>query len=427
MKRKIGWMGAILAASAALMLFTGGDLRVARGEDASILAPAGLMLSEYGNIIASTPSTSKLVVYGFDGGTYQLYSTIEPESGHHFDIGDVDNDPSTSEIAVARFYAVGPKKNPAYEVCVTVYKEGFSGIWRSCCSSITNTMASSEQVLIADVDNDSLNEILVLTHESLVIFKYSTQGLTVLSSMSYPKDYEGLNLNLQSVRVSPQDVNGDGLKEIYVSAIIPGGIDPTLRGYLMIFPNFRLSTFTLHPSDGQLTNGQLRVGDITGDGDFEICSPGCDYIGGNLYRGYIYVWDKWGNPWTPLAIPETDSSTYKLSKMDIGELRGDIPGLEIAICLGKRLDIYDANNYALNFIVRRTDFPMIPYGGFNEIRIWDSNGDGVNEINVGGATKSRGSSYGCYLGVFNAILNSIWEHAESPRNEGEVFHIAIGK
>jgi hypothetical protein len=429
MKKTKVWIRAILGALAVVALFIGSDLGGPRGRNAAIPSSAGYDLSGSGNIVASTPSTSKLVVYGYDGSTYQLYSTIESESGHHFDIGDVDNDPSTSEIAVAGFQSVGSKKNPAYAVCVRVYKEGFSGVWRSCSSSVTTTYPASNQVVIADVDNDSLNEILLVTVYNLVIFKYSSldQNFSVLSSISNVKDLDGLDLILQSVAVAPEDVNGDGFKEIYVSSIIAGNIDRTLRGCLLIFQDYELSGFGLYPADGHLVNGQLRVGDINGDGEFEVCSPSCDYLGNNLYRSFICVWDKWGTSWNPIAIPGTDSSTYRLVKMNMGELNSSYPGQEIVFGQGKWLAVYKANNFGLNLIGQRTDFPMMPSGGINAIRIWDGNEDGTDEIYVGGSARSRGTSYGCYLAVFNAALNFLWEHAESPRNEGEVFDLAVWK
>jgi hypothetical protein len=423
MKKTKVWISVILGAFAMVALFAGSDLGVPNGRNAPIPPPAGYDLSASGNLIASMPLNDKFVVYGYNGNSYQLYSTIEPESGRHFDVGDVDND-SLSEIAVCDFKAVSSKKNAPYQVCLKVYKEGFSGVWKSCCSSVTTTYAASNQVLIADVDNDSFKEILMVTVYNLVIFKYSsaTQGFTVLSSISNLKDNQGLSLNLQSVGVAPQDVNGDGFKEIYVSTIIPGNVDPTLRGYLLIFPDYNLNTFSFLPPDRWFANGGLRIGDVNGDGQFEICSPSCDYIGNNLYRKSLCVWNGSGILMASIDIPGTESSTSGFFGLDVGELSADYQGEEVAISGGPGLSIYTidwANNNALILISQETE----KYG---HICIRDSNGDGMNEVNVGGAVKVR-KEWGCYLAVFDARLNLIWEHIGSPRNEGDISDFAVAK
>jgi hypothetical protein len=425
MKGTRGWGVAIIAAFAAVIFFAGLNSGAVRSEIGSAPVSGGAAFSQPGNIIASSPAMAKLVVYSYDGLTYQLSSTIEPESSPFFDVGDVDND-SLPEIAVACFQTGGTKKNPTYTIGVRIYKEGVSGVWKSC--SIPVSSLGGDQILIADVDNDALNEILVVGHYNLVIFKYNSESrqFTVLRQISSPS-IGGIALNLQSVAVAPYDVNGDGLKEIYVSSIITGDIDRTLRGYLLIYPGYQPSAPVIIPADGHLVNGQLRLGDISGDGDFEICSTSADFDPAtNLYQSLFYVWDKWGTVLMETKL-KPDSSTLRYYDLDIGELSSVYPGKEIVVGGGQWLAVYGVNGSSLGLISERTDFPLMPYGGINEFRIEDSNGDGVNDINVCGAAGSRKGTYGSYFAVFDKGLNFIWEYAGSPRTEGEISKIAVVK
>jgi len=405
-----------------------------------------LYLNDYNIVTAEPDGTGYLHVWGYNGSSYEKIWTAE--SVHHSSvaIGDIDGDNKREIVAptsckIEGKAGKGPKGTSYYKYYINVYKEDFDatdyerGIWRSTFydgleNNIQETNHWSSEIAIANVDVDSLNEVVLLTANYIAIFRYDKdtdyayndeQGAFQRIALQSPEDsVGGISLVLQSLVCG--DIDDDGMDEILVAANVPG-LDAN-QSYILAYDYNAANTdtgldlkFVKSIDDASIGHQSLRIADLDGDESVELCSPAYKYENGE-YQSYIFIWEKtegewFGSRYDFLIISEAD---WPWNHLDTGELISDSPGDEIVLSIGnsRKLIQYECTreggSFQLIFVDEISVDPTCSIGGVN---IADVDGIDGNEIVVSGGS----------LEVYSS--DWMWRRIEEA-DDGEIWYVAIG-
>ena len=391
------------------------------------------------NIVTAEPSglkyNARLRVWGYnaDNKTYENIWIVEGISYSSVAIGNVDSDPDREIVAVTR--------RSYHEIYFHVYKEGVSGVWKESPGVEEPTYWFSE-VTISDLDGDGLNEIVMVTERHLVVYRYNcdTKEFEIVYSWNSSTLAEELGLEEQeelhlcSVTVGDVNATSSGV-EILVSGYVLRRIDSTPvkenKGFVFVF-NKDAELIAWTEVGAYLGDQTLRVGDLDGDGDLEICSTGSVKIVTDeqeYYQSYIFVWSNTLDLIVQYKVFETTEEPW--THLDVGELNLTYPGEEIALGSGNPdlIILYGFEGNSLVEYGRKVlDYYRVT---INNVYIADSDGDGSNEVVVSGyGSEETQGTYGrsgrFYLEVFSAALSSEWRRIGGERGEMEVWYAAIG-
>lgn len=409
--------------------------------------PIPLLDLSYVNIVTAEAGGDLLRVWGSEGqhcnGVSEekfCYENIWTAEGIHYPIvamGDADNDDIT-EIVAPTYRQVRKGKGQRYrEVLFNVYKDGEQGIWRS--SEAFRESGYPREITMADVDGITGNEVVLITDNMLVIFKYDYEsgefGIISKIDMNLSSIVPGQTLRLRSVTVGNIDEYFDD--EIFVSANANEGG----QGYVLVFDYWPNEPILIKEIsiDAGLSSRSVRVGYLDDDSLLEICTTGYRKVD-DLYHTFIFIWDGGEDR----LYEERIFGEYEKPKSihvgigDIGEGRGE------EILLGTcdvPISLFGWDETGLVFIRDITPEELHPgYDmGINSVNLADVGGGPEKEIIVCGHGKALSDSGGrgkppkivnaFYVEVFDANLNSLWCRVggDPDKNEYEVWYAAIGK
>jgi hypothetical protein len=407
-----------------------------------------LYLNDYNIVTAEPDGTGYLHVWGYNGSSYEKIWTAE--SVHHSSvaIGDIDGDNKREIVAptsckIEGKAGKGPKGTSYYKYYINVYKEDFDatdyerGIWRSTFydgleNNIQETNHWSSEIAIANVDVDSLNEVVLLTANYIAIFRYDKDTdyayigepgvFQRIALLSPENSVGGASLVMRSLACG--DIDNDGMDEILIAANVPG-LDAN-QSYILAYDYNAANTdtgldlkFVKSIDDASIGHQSLRIADLDGDESVELCSPAYKYENGE-YQSYIFIWEKtegdwFGSRYDFLIISEAD---WPWNHLDAGEL-SDSPGDEIVLSIGnsRKLIRYECTREG-------GSFQLIPVGGetfvdptysISGVNIADVDGIVGNEIVVSGGS----------LEVYSSDLTWMWRRIEAA-DDGEIWYVAIG-
>jgi len=339
------------------------------GQDKGKPEPSAPLLDLYDyNIVTAEPDgTGHLHVWGYNAMATAYEKIWTAESVHHSSvaIGDIDGDNKREIVAptscrIAGKAGKGPKGTSYYKYYINVYQEDFDasdyerGIWRSTYydgldNNIQETNHWSSEIAIANVDTDSLNEVVLMTANYIAIFRYDDsetyayngeQGAFQRIALQSPEDsVGGISLVLQSLVCG--DIDDDGMDEILVAANVPG-LDAN-QSYILAYDYNAENTdtgldlkFSKFIDDASIGHQSLRIADLDGDESIELCSTAYIYDQNGEYQSYVFIWeqtdDEWfGNRYDFSIISE---SNWPWNHLDTGELISTSPGDEIVLSIG---------------------------------------------------------------------------------------------
>ncbi len=408
-----------------------------------------LDLNDYNIVTAQPDGEGHLHVWGYTGVTYEKIWTAEEVHHSSVAIGDLDGDGITREIVGPTSCRIqgkpgkGPKNTSYYKYFINVYKEDFDaseyemGIWRSTYyddldNNIKETNHWKTDIAIANVDGDSLNEVVLVTANYIAIFKYDPAKIYAYTgetgafqriALLRPADSVGeASLVLNSVACG--NIDDDDEDEILISANVPGtGVN---QSYILAYEYDVANTVSglnlidfKFMDDARLGHESFRIADLDGDGINEFCSTAYVYDENGVYQSYVFIWEQtegewYSNRYSFWVDSETD---WPWNHLDTAELISTSLGDEIVISLGHRGKliryecIRDGNGDFQLFLAG--EIFVDPFFNIGNVNIADTDGILGNEIVIGGTR----------LEVYSGDLVWMWSRIE---DDLEVWDTAIG-
>jgi len=452
-------------------------------EDAGTLSLAGI------NIVTVQPNgDGSLHVWSGEGANWEY---INKESSwtlpdvHHYSvaIGDLDGN-GLNEIIVPAACGLPEGSGYPYGIFINAYEEeayytdGISDVyWTTFYSRDDNDYYDyvkenthlTNQILVANLDNEPGDEIALITDEHIAIFDY-------LPGTSDPR-WQGNGTIVKIADISLVDIkpdySGGGTDAVAVGNVV-GGPSPdivvtitsaenaVLQGYLVIFEDpfapdpdtselnlldnyesyIGFPTWGYNPDGLQLSNmddegyfTKIWTGGSTRD---ETTEP---YWRGNKvkfrtvigYDAYLSLWENSDGPWSETKLVEIQKGADSNSwfKIATGEIYGPADGDELVIGEGSDITVFNSSDLiseyelqgkALSYselsdLESAITYSLEPGAVLNNIAVYDS------KIILGGAT--TGISPSLYLGVIDPDDETypIWELRNGPGREAWDFAV----
>jgi len=407
--------------------------------------------------ITTSEFGGRLRIWGYNesSGEYEVLWSVESMFYESIAMGDVDNNGKNEVLGTKTRKG---SDGTYYEIIFDVYNEVDSDHWERIKSNGQMEGVKEDQkyknheIVVADVDGEPGNEVIMKTHHGLVVYKYSEAEGDFKKLSSTNSFVDGKTVTLESLII--RDIDRDGINEILVSA---NDEEIENKGYLLIYQDFSLTEFVIVPINAHLgpstqyyvelgnkfRHNSLRVGDLEGDGSIEICSSGYRKesnvsrmwndgysvysLEGDLYEVYLFMWDSNGNLLHEIFVYEVHYWGLPTLTFDIGDVDPNHVGNEIAYWFREGTTEKGSSDYEyykltlsyfeeskLNELWRTTT------DGGRNLYITDSNGDGENDIVLGG----RKNCF--YLEIFDENGDSLWKRLKEEVGEGDVMYIASG-
>jgi len=112
-----------------------------------------------------------------------------------------------------------PAETPEDDDFIIMEKGHVKGIWKS-----PQFDSSIKHIDIADIDGDKKNEIIILDSHNLFIYRLRNQKLELI------KEFKG-NVSVKNYSISTDDINNNGVSEIYVTRIVHDKLDSYVLEY----------------------------------------------------------------------------------------------------------------------------------------------------------------------------------------------------
>jgi len=332
-------------------------------------------------------------------------------------VGDVDSD-TRPEIVVPVVKPIG-RKGTGFKIFIDVYNEG-SGIPISSENYSPGYFTDPSRVIcnitIANVIPEDgaqiqINEIVLQHWYNLVIFKWDGTNFGIVKRIQARKtELPLLCLN----GTTTKNFDTDQEEEVFVS----GQMEYSGPGYIFEIDMKEDASYTLTPIDStedlaidgnEMGIGHsLRVADLDGDGDLEICLPGLLEIRPadvSYWKAYLLVLDQ--GQWNSTIIPgyEKEKNVNPHIDLDVGELDSTRDGEEITLYVNQQKD----SDYYLYIFYYPSNLFLIEYqllyaDSINDIKIGNISG---NKIAVcGTAPPLKGTILRKYFEVFEVAISS---------------------
>lgn len=430
--------------------------------------------------LATTEFGGHLRVWNYIASSDEYSNTWSTENNAYLaaTFGDLMNDGSTELLAIA--IQESPDQ-PSQWITFDVYAPSGSSQWRQIGSSTDLAGIDVEQhpqnvaLFIEDVDGQPGNEVILMTPYYIRLYQYSiaSASFNLITSKETAAFVDGLQVYFESMDIG--DVDADGQNEIVLSL---NTLDVENHAYIVICHDAALTDYMLFTVDADLgTQGtltlsnharSLRLGDLDGDGDLEICSAGHRVervprtsIGGldegtggfisvdidvepytwprvrpgNYYQNILFIWDHKGRLLLEQHFGET-FNYYEMIHLAIGDLDSDSSRDELALAastfMPSRVYIYALAEGQLQKLwhswIRRSSSSRII---FYSLSIADANGDERNEIIVSGRYQSPVEVFSAdigtfYLEILDSSGESRWYRLGGATDEREVWYTTIG-
>jgi len=275
-------------------------------------------------------------------------------------IGDVDND-GYKEIITAVNYKKStgpPKKRISYQK-IFVYEDGSEGDPNYASHDLGHSLNGVRDLIIADADNDDLNEIVLVKNKHIEIYEWNGSGFIHLWS---GPEYDSF---IWSVDVG--DADNDGTNEIVLAMFSMGSA--------IVYEYLGDNTWgnpAAAQSIGTCNIDYAKVRDADNDGLNEI-------IGGGTSNG-LNVWKYIDGAYVNVFLSE-DLGGFTQG-VDAGDIDGD--GLNEVI-VGTSSGTNDDMIYVFEYDFVNDSYEIIDSiacAGVECISVGDVDGDGVDEIVV---------------------------------------------
>ncbi|MCK4805488.1 MAG: hypothetical protein KAT88_13050, partial [Spirochaetes bacterium] len=316
--------------------------------------PAPELSLDYGDIV--TAESDALSVWSYSDSSSDSIWTTETQSYYYSDVavGDVDSD-GYKEIVVPvvkEMKSPGPNAGP-FQISIDVYKEGseiplsseyFIDASRVICDI---TVAN---VIPEGLGKTIINEIVLLHWYNLVIFQWDESN----SNFRIVKQIEARKKDLLLLcfnGMTTKNIDNDEEEEIFVSGgDTYYGAGKNYTGYIYMIDMYENAGYNRELKGSTKDFGlghSLRVANLDGDNDFEICLPGLveNRLDVSLWKAYLLVLDPLNSQnwqWTIIPGYKEEKNVYPYIKLDVGELDSGLEGKEIALCVNQqhRSDYY---------------------------------------------------------------------------------------
>jgi len=243
--------------------------------------------------------------------------------------------------------------------------EPFTQIWKS------DDIGYVGGIVVADVDNDGTNEIVVSTTTG-----GSNGYIYIFDTMTHELEWKSSNINRVGA-LKIDDLNGDGRKEIIAKVTTtPTGTDQigARYGYIYIFDGINHEQKWKSDNIGG-RGGYLEVADLNGNGVKEIIADSAHYYSARIH-GHVYVFD--GGSFTQKWKSEDINQPGKITLGDV-----DDDGVK-EIITGNMVNDATPNIYpGYIYVFSGADFSLewkSPDIGISQSNIHDIDGDGKTEL-----------------------------------------------
>ncbi len=320
------------------------------------------------------PINQYQLVYA-DTGAYPYPPGIETGNFEPKDVGDIDQDGLTDLLGMnvenandTLYYLATTQESPTY----FAYPESLSWWYRT-----SNLSYSYTYYFTPDLDHDGRREIL--TYEG-----WDSSPIVIIENV-------GNNHNVPVWRrvnygsgFAFGDFDQDGLNEFLTAS-------PGSSGRVFVFENTGDNQYELIWVDTvRIPNGtDVFLGqDLDGDGKPEFFVGFAQYVGGNIWDFYLYMWEATGNNTYERTFLDRVRDVDWLDKRSkCGDIDGD--GIEELVwSIGAKVRVYKAvgnNQFQLVWQWQNDHGGDYPHSLVN---IYDMNRNGYNEIVVSGWNKT---------------------------------------
>jgi len=337
-----------------------------------------------------------------DTGVYPYPPGITTGNFVPYDVGDIDQDsltdllgPNYERANDTTYNVVTTQESPNYNF----YPENLSWWYRT-----SNLGYSYTYYLTPDLDRDGKKEILTFEgwdSTPIVIIENTgnNQNVPVWRRVNYGSGF------------AFGDFDQDSLTEFVTAS-------PGSSGQVFVFENTSIGndqyekvfTDTVHlPNGTDVFSGN----DLDGDGKPEFFVGFAQYVGGNVWDFYLYMWEATGNNTYERTHIETIRAVDWLDKNSkCGDIDGD--GIEELVwSIGAQVNVYKAtgNNQFLKVWTWLND-----HGGefpHSLVNIYDMNRNGYNEIVISGYAGG---------GISKTSIFEVEAVKVIRPNGGEIFH-----
>jgi hypothetical protein len=296
-----------------------------------ILALAGtgwafptLDMSQKQVVVASATNPTQIYQYMYINGAYVNTWTSDPipaDGINGISVGDANNDGTPDITAVVKFAGRGRKYIKIY-----MYNSGSEGLPNYIGPDLSKTFSYINDSIIADVDNDGDNELVIVGDDTVGIFRWDGSEFINIWDRSYP------NL-IFSVDVG--DVDTDGVNEIVLS--------PFSLGSPVILESLGNDAWEEEDMIESLPDTSVYI-DYAKVRDADNL-PGNEIVaGGNNNRLMIWKYDPEGAYKYDLVFVSTDLGGFTQG-VDAGDIDGDEQNEVIT------LDISSDNIYRFDYII----------------------------------------------------------------------------
>ncbi|MHA2302398.1 MAG: FG-GAP repeat domain-containing protein [Candidatus Thorarchaeota archaeon] len=429
--------------------------------------------------LATTEMGGRLRIWQYMASNNEYVSTWSTENAPYTaaTFGNVNNDGSTELVAIT----IHQSDEYHHLISLDLYAQSGASQWQQVGSFQDLPGGSAPKypqnvaLYINDVDGQPGNEVILMTPFYITIYQYSNEATTfqvigMQEASAFNDDVQAL---FESMDIGDVDANGH-------SEIVLSVNTPTLdnNALIIIYQDVSFTEFTTFTIDAQLgTRGtlsyanharSLRVGDLDGDGDLEICTVGYrsdvvpeDYnawddqgTGGRIsvdidddppvwprdrpgiyYQNIVFISDHTGTRILEQNFGET-FNYQEMIHLALGDLEENNVGDELILGCGTfqagHVFIYALKGGQLQKLGKsyrspHTDSSPIIYF----ISIADADGDEQNDIIISGRYQDPLGVYTdnvgtFYLEILAATGESMWTYRGGSSDEREVWYTTIG-
>lgn len=319
----------------------------------------------------------KIFQFKFDGTNYVdtwACAKIEDIDFLHPEIGDIDGDGLKEIMAIATYkhkLGKGKKAPTYYDQKVFIFRDGHDGRLTEASSNIGYSDHYLWQTLLADVDSDGADELILHKWWQTEIYKWDSDSSDFVLKWIEPYD-------VLCFRVAVGDADNDGENELLI-----GTCDGSIRVLEYQGENAGGYIFGGEKTIDSYENyciDRIRVKDADNDMDNEVI------VGGNNSKITIWKYNDSSGEYEQV-FQSKDLGGYT-KDFDIGDIDGDNKNeIVVAPAWTQTLRVLKYDNGIGTYKIVDSDKLMLD-GDLKELSIGDIDQDGKDEVVFGGNADS---------------------------------------
>jgi len=333
-----------------------------------------LVIDDGLQIVGANYEIGKIFQFKFDEVKYVdtwACAKIEDIDFLHPEIGDIDGDGSKEIMAIATYkhkLGKGKKAPTYYDQKVFIFRNGYYGSLTEASSNIGYSDQYLWQTLLADVDSDGADELILHKFWQTEIYKWDGSDFV----QKWIKYYDGL-----CFRVAVGDADNDTKNELLVG---------TCDGSIRVFEyqgehkdgNYIFGEEKTIDSSENYCIDRIRVKDADNDTYNEVI------VGGN--NSQITIWKNDSGEYEQV-FQSKDLGGYT-EDFDIGDIDGDNKNeIVVAPVWTQTLYVLEYDNYTGTYVIL-DNYKLMLDGGLKELSTGDIDQNGKDEVVFGGNADS---------------------------------------